>query len=136
MKSTQENAFDPARAAEHYREALLRIVDMLFALIGLDETAVIATLPRFTRNHVLRILRPAESAARRLIVVAARGIEVIVREVDRKARSSHPVILGFNPRTHSVKSATSSKTKNAASHFNCRWLPPASRSGSSAQGRG
>jgi hypothetical protein len=59
--------------------ALLRIVDMLFAVIGLDETAVIATLPRCTRNYVLRILRPAESAARRLIVVAARGIKVAVR---------------------------------------------------------
>jgi hypothetical protein len=79
MTSTQGHAFDPARAAEHYRLALLRIVDMLFAVIGLDETAVLATLPRSTRNYVLRILRPAESAARRLIVIAARGIEVVAR---------------------------------------------------------
>jgi len=113
MTSTQENAFDPARAAEHYREALLRIVDMLFALIGLDETAVIATLPRFTRNHVLRILRPAESAARRLIVVAARGLNVTLRPSgERKGPPPTSVILGFNPRTHSVKPTLVRSAKN------------------------
>jgi len=135
----QEHAFDPARAAEHYREALLRIVDMLFALIGLPENVILGpdpktseapsllartlTLPRFTRNHVLRILRPAESAARRLIVVAARGIEVAVRLSDeRKSSASSSVILGLDPktseapsslaRTHSVKPATATSAKN------------------------
>jgi hypothetical protein len=37
------------------------------------------TLPRHLRLAVLRLLRPAEAAARRLIIVAARGMVVEVR---------------------------------------------------------
>ena len=59
---------------EKNRDALLRIVAALFDIAGDD-----STLPRATRNYLLRILRPAESAARRLIVIAARGIEVEVK---------------------------------------------------------
>ena len=58
------------------RGLLTRIVDMLFSLvIGLDEGKAAKTLPRCTRNHIYRILRPAESALRRLIMIAARDIE-------------------------------------------------------------
>jgi hypothetical protein len=63
------------KAIDRNREALLRILEVLFAIVGLDGNPVVATLPRHLHNHVLRILRPAESAARRLIVIAARGIE-------------------------------------------------------------
>ena len=66
-------------AIEKNRAALLRIVDMLFEIAGLAENKSPATLPRCTRNYLLRILRPAESAVRRLIVVAARGIEIVLR---------------------------------------------------------
>jgi len=61
------------------RDALLRIVAALFDIAGLADTPESATLPRATRNYLLRILRPAESAARRLIVIAARGIAVEVK---------------------------------------------------------
>jgi hypothetical protein len=110
-------------AIEQNRAALLRIVAALFALVGFDETAVIATLPRCTRNYVLRILRPAESAARRLIVIAARGIEVTLRPASEHGKTPpHSVILGLDPktseapsslaRTRSVKPAPASWTKN------------------------
>ena len=58
------------------RDALLRIVAALFAMTGLadDTEAPALLLPRHLRNAVLRLLRPAESAARRLIVIAARGL--------------------------------------------------------------
>jgi hypothetical protein len=123
MTSTQGHAFDWPKAIEKNRVALLRVVEMLFALIGLDETAAIATLPRCTRNYVLRILRPAESAARRLIVVAARGISVTLRSsTGRKGPQSTSVFLGLDPktseapsslaRTHSVKPATATSAKN------------------------
>ena len=59
---------------EKNRDALLRIVAMLVALAGLDDTDAVTTLPRSTRNYLLRILRPAESAVRRLIILAAHGI--------------------------------------------------------------
>ncbi|GAB4362430.1 MAG: hypothetical protein Kow0026_26190 [Oricola sp.] len=60
------------------RDALLRIVAALFAIAGLDDREAAATLPRFVHNHVLRVLRPAESAVRRLVMIAARGLSVTV----------------------------------------------------------
>lgn len=59
-------------AIEKNREALKRVLAMLVAMAGLDERPV--TLPRHLHRAVLGLLRPAEAAARRLIIVAARGI--------------------------------------------------------------
>lgn len=56
-------------AIKRNHEALQRIVALLFAILGNG-----AYLPRASRNAAFRILRPAESAVRRLIVIAARGI--------------------------------------------------------------
>ena len=58
-------------AIDRNRTALLRIVGMLVAVAGLVEGGCVAVLPRRVRNAVLAILRPAESATRRLIVIAA-----------------------------------------------------------------
>ncbi|MBE7183111.1 MAG: hypothetical protein INR68_01740 [Methylobacterium mesophilicum] len=57
---------------EHDRAVLQRIVVTLVAMAGLDGAR--ATLPRRLRNAVLKLLRPAESAARRLIIAASHGI--------------------------------------------------------------
>ena len=62
-------------AIERNRDALLRIVAVLFVLAGLDEGGA-DSVPRRVWRKILRLLRPAEAAARRLIVFAARGIEV------------------------------------------------------------
>ena len=72
-----------------YRDALLRIVAALFVMAGLDEGGN-ATLPRRLRNRINRILRPAESAARRLIVIAARGIEIVLRPASPSKQKSKP----------------------------------------------
>jgi hypothetical protein len=53
------------------RAALQRIVAGLFALAGLAAGAAVARLPRAVHRAVLDVLRPAESAVRRLIVIAA-----------------------------------------------------------------
>ena len=58
------------------REKLLRIVALLLSIAGLEDRATVATLPRCTRNYLYRLLRPAESAVRRLIFIAARGMKV------------------------------------------------------------
>ena len=58
-------------AIEKNREALKRILAMLVAMAELAGGG--ATLPRHLHRAVLRLLRPAESAARRLVIVAARG---------------------------------------------------------------
>ncbi len=67
-------------AIKRNRGALERILAALFALAGLvDGKSAIglepATLPRHLHAHVLRILRAAESAIRRLIVIAAREVQ-------------------------------------------------------------
>jgi hypothetical protein len=53
----------------------LRIVAVLFVYAGLDEGGA-DEMPRRVWRMILRLLRPAEAAARRLIVIAARRIEV------------------------------------------------------------
>ncbi len=78
-------------AVEKNREALKRILAMLVAMTGLPvldagtgssggqvDWRAAPTLPRHLHRFVLRLLRPAEAAARRLIIVAARGLVVEV----------------------------------------------------------
>ncbi|TCD14236.1 hypothetical protein [Oricola cellulosilytica] len=56
------------------RADLERIVAALFALAGLIGMKTVATLPRSVHDQILLVLRPAESAVRRLIVTAARHV--------------------------------------------------------------
>ena len=67
---------DWALAIERNRQPLLRIVALLFGMIGLGDGRSVARVSRPVYRAVLSVLRPAEAAVRRLIVVAARGIEV------------------------------------------------------------
>ena len=70
---TQTQPYGPE--VENYRLALLRTVAALFFMAGLDEGGN-ESMPRRAWRKILRLLRPAEAAARRLIVAAARGIAV------------------------------------------------------------
>ena len=101
--------FDWDLAIKRNSEALVEIVADLFAMLGLVGEATVARLPC---RAALRILRPAESALRRLIVVAARSL-VIAPAVSRpkpawvmKARKSlHSRSASFqlfDPRTRIV----------------------------------
>ncbi len=89
----------------HNHALLLRIVAELFAMARIvDGAAAFATpasgsggpevqrpsfiLPRHLYNAIMLILRPAESAIRRLIIIAARGLFL-------KARASHPILAGL-----------------------------------------
>jgi hypothetical protein len=67
---------DWARAIERNSEALNGIVAALFAMLGLAGDATVARIPQSLHSAVRRILWPAESAMRRLIVIAARGLVV------------------------------------------------------------
>jgi len=67
---------DWALAIERNRQPLLRIVAVLCSMIGLGEGSFVARVSRPVHRAVLSVLRPAEAAVRRLIVVAARGIVV------------------------------------------------------------
>jgi len=75
MTDAQGHTFDWPAAIARNREALLRIVAVLFVYAGLDEGGADA-VPRRVGRMILRLLRPAEAAARRLIVIAARGVTV------------------------------------------------------------
>jgi hypothetical protein len=64
-------------AIKRNSEVLAGIVADLFAMLGLVAlTDTVSRLPWPTYRAVLRVLRPAESALRRLIVIAARGLVV------------------------------------------------------------
>ena len=67
---------DWEKAIERNRDALQRIVLALFAMIGLAEGGTVERLAWPLYRAVLAVLRPAESAVRRLIVIVARGIKV------------------------------------------------------------
>ena len=56
--------------------ALKGIIEVLFALLGLDGSDAASRIPRSLHSAVLSVLRPAESAVRRLIVIAARNVVV------------------------------------------------------------
>jgi hypothetical protein len=78
---------DWARAIKRNSEALKGIVEALFAMLGLSGTDIVARIPQPLHRAVLRLLRPAESAVRRLVVIAARGLVV-------KLATSRPIPAG------------------------------------------
>ncbi len=67
---------DWARATERNRVALARIVVEIFALVGFVAGERLERLPRGLYLAAERLLRPTESALRRLIIIAARGLVV------------------------------------------------------------
>jgi hypothetical protein len=69
-------AMDWDLAIKRNSEALVRIVAKLFTLLGIAGAEMAARIPQDLHRAVLRVLRPAESAARRLIVIAARNVVV------------------------------------------------------------
>jgi hypothetical protein len=76
----QNTTFDWPRAIELNRTALTRIVAELLAMIGVVSVAAVE-----------RILRPTESALRRLIVIAARGL--VVKPSPKRAMPKGKVIV-------------------------------------------
>ncbi|WP_163269782.1 hypothetical protein [Chelativorans alearense] len=92
---------DGSAAIEQDRVALKRIVASLVAMAGLvvgadpearAEGEPRKTLPRHLWRAILSLLRPAEAAARRLIIAAARGLTVCLPP-PRKQRPVSPAPL-------------------------------------------
>ncbi|MDP1700091.1 MAG: hypothetical protein Q8L53_03900 [Aestuariivirga sp.] len=69
-------------ALKRNSEALKGIIAALFAMLGLVDNATVSRIPKPLHRAVLLVLRPAESALRRLIVIAARGLVVKVAPSD------------------------------------------------------
>ncbi len=93
-------------AIKRNSEALKGIVASLFAMLGLAGEATVSRIPQSLHRAVLRLLRPAESAMRRLIVIAARGLVVklapsrpmLARPIGKGGGSGRPSFQLFDPR--------------------------------------
>jgi hypothetical protein len=105
---------DWALAIERNREALKGIVTALAAMLGLADGDTAARIPFALRRAVLRVLRPAESAVRRLIVIAARGLVVELpparpkptgRSIRQGGGKQRPAFPLFDPRKRFVRPA-------------------------------
>ncbi|MEP7174854.1 MAG: hypothetical protein ABI705_15280 [Aestuariivirga sp.] len=89
-------------AIKRNSEALKGIIEALFALLGLDGTETVGRIPYRLHRAVLRVLRPTESAVRRLIVVAARGLVAKVAP-SRPMPKGHRIGKGSGPSRPSFK---------------------------------
>jgi hypothetical protein len=93
-------------AIKRNSKALKGIIDVLFVLLGLDGSDAASRIPRSLHSAVLGVLRPAESAVRRLIVVAARNVVVELvpsrlmpegRRIGKGSGNSSPSFQLFDP---------------------------------------
>ena len=101
---------DWALAIARNHGALVRLVTALFAVVGLvPDGAPVASISPSIRSKIIRVLRPAESALRRLIAIAAQGVDGAVRsrqsgkkrrktEGKRKRGTRAPIFRLFDPR--------------------------------------
>jgi hypothetical protein len=107
---TEENLhfMDWARAIEINRTALARIVAEIFAVLGLVAGGTLDHLPRGLYLAADRLLRPAESALRRLIVIAARGLVVKLRP--KRPMPKGLVIVGKGAKAMSFRLFDTRKT--------------------------
>ncbi len=78
------------RAVEINHIALTRIVAEIFALLGLVSGSSFDRLPQALYRSVERLLRPTESALRRLIVIAARGL--VLKPLPKRPMPTGPKI--------------------------------------------
>ena len=94
-------------AIKRNSKALKGIINVLFALLGLDGTDAASRIPRSLHSAVLSVLRPAESAIRRLIVIAARGVVVelapsrpmpVGKVIGKGGGNTRPSFQLFDPR--------------------------------------
>jgi hypothetical protein len=94
-------------AIKRNSEALKGIIEVLFTLLGLDGTDAASRIPRSLHSAALGVLRPAESAMRRLIVIAARNVVVKLapsrpmpagKIIGKGSGSSPPSFQLFDPR--------------------------------------
>jgi hypothetical protein len=85
-------------AIKRNSKALKGIIEVLFAQLGLAGEATVTRIPRSVHSAVLRLLRPAESAMRRLIVIAARGLVVKLKPAASRPMPAEPIGKGGHSR--------------------------------------
>ncbi len=113
---------DWSRAIERNSEALKDIIEVLFAMLGLVGEATVARFPRSVHSGVLRVLRPAESAMRRLIVIAARGL--VVKPAPSRPMPAGPIGKGGGSRRPSFQLFDPRKNFESLHHRTFTRNPP------------
>ncbi len=103
--------FDWDLAIERNSEALKGIIAALFAMLGIVGEATVSRIPRSLHSAVLHVLRPAESAMRRLIIIAARGLVVklcpLLASHAVRGPSGRAAEAGLPPSSCSIRGKTS-----------------------------
>ena len=113
---------DWARAIERNSEALKGIVAELFAMLGLAGDATVSRIPQPLHRAVLRVLWPAESAVRRLIIIAARGL--VVKPAPSRPKPVGPIGKGGGNRPPSFQLFDTRKNFTARRRRKFRRNPP------------
>jgi hypothetical protein len=74
FQQAQQSRFDWARAIQFNCDALIAVVAAIFRMLRIDGDDAPERMAPHLHRRALRLLTPAESACRRLIVIAARGL--------------------------------------------------------------
>jgi hypothetical protein len=91
------------KAIERYELPLLRIVGSLFALLVSARLAGSGLMvPRHVWRSILFVLRPAESAVRRLIIIAARTLVCAAPKLRRRFSDAPRQSADYSPSTFPV----------------------------------
>lgn len=108
-------AFEWARAIEKNRDELIGIVTTLFVLAGIRTGVAVETLPHALYLRILGVLRPAEAAARRLILMAACTLVVVTvrRAETRGVRPVRAVGSAPVPKAPDPKAADAAPVRTA-----------------------
>jgi hypothetical protein len=91
-------AFNWKRAVERYGDELSGIVAELIVMAGLQGVDFVDTLPRRLYFRILSILRPAEYAARRIILIAACKLDWDIRIAEAKNHALTSPLVGSEGR--------------------------------------
>ena len=83
-------------AIERNRTALLRLLAIMIAAAGLVEGQIARVLPRSTRLMILKFLRPAEAATRRLALILMQRMKG--RKASAVRRKTRPMPAGGIPK--------------------------------------
>ena len=75
---------------EFHRKALMSLLAGLFVLAGLSSGGRVVPVPRAIQLQILRLLRPAESALRRLIFALSKELDAVKARVGGKPAGKIP----------------------------------------------
>jgi len=92
LRIKRKDSMTATEKTEFHRKALMSLLSGLFALAELSAGDGVVRVPRAVQLQILRLLRPAESALRRLIFVLS--LEMTLPEEKPRRAPTHPIPKG------------------------------------------